>query len=133
MVNLEKLYKYNLSTYEWLSIYTFLPVCEEITYHSEYVANTLDAVLTDITRRGFKLVSRGSSRDIYVGYDLGVLIFHIHGKLTDTLDQTNIWYKEVTLGKEELVKEVRNCIYYNNIDMWKDVQGLEHRKEIQHE
>lgn len=133
MVNLEKLYKYNLSTYEWLSIYTFLPVCEEITYHSEYVANTLDAVLTDITRRGFKLVSRGSSRDIYVGYDSGVLIFYIHGKGTGTLDQDNVFSNGVVLGKEELVKEVRNCIYYDNIDLWKDVQGLEHRKEIPHE
>ena len=133
MVNLNSLRKYNLSTYEWLSIYTFLPLCEEVTYPDKYVANTLDAVLTDITSRGFKLVSRASSRDIYVGYDLGVLIFHIHGKLTDTLDQANIWYKEVTLGKEELIKEVRTCIYYNNIDMWKNVQGLEHRKEIPHE
>lgn len=133
MVNLNSLRKYNLSTYEWLSIYTFLPLCEEVTYHDKYVANTLDAVLTDITSRGFKLVSRASSRDIYVGYDLGVLIFYIHGKGTDTLDQDNIWSSGVVLGKEELVKEVRNCIYYNNIDMWKDVQGLEHRKEIPHE
>ena len=133
MVNLNSLRKYNLSTYEWLSIYTFLPLCEQVKYNDKYVANTLDAVLADITSRGFKLVSRGSSRDIYVGYDLGVLIFYIHDKGTGTLDQDNVFSNGVVLGKEELVKEVRNCIYYDNIDIWKDVQGLEHRKEIPHE
>lgn len=133
MVNLNSLRKYNLSTYEWLSIYTFLPLCEQVTYNDKYVANTLDAVLTDITSRGFKLVSRDSSRDIYVGYDLGVLIFYIHGKGTGTLDQDNVFSNGTVSGKEELVKEVRNCIYYDNIDIWKDVHGLEHRKEIQHE
>ncbi len=133
MVNLNSLRKYNLSTYEWLSIYTFLPLCEEVTYHDKYVANTLDAVLTDITSRGFKLVSIASSRDIYVGYDLGVLIFYIHGKGAGTLDQDNVFSNGTVSGKEELVKEVRNCIYYDNIDIWKNVQGLEHRKEIPHE
>ena len=130
MVNLNSLRKYNLSTYEWLSLYTFLPMCQQISYHDKYVANTLDAVLADITSRGFKLVSRGSSRDIYVGYDLGVLIFYIHGKGTGTLDQDNVFSNGVVLGKEELVKEVRNCIYYENVDMWKDVQGLERSKEV---
>ena len=133
MVNLDPLYRYNLSTYEWLSLYTFLPLCEQVTYNDKYVTNTLDAVLTDITSRGFKLVSRASSRDIYVGYDLGVLIFYIHGKGTGTLYQDNVFSNGIVSGKEELVKEVRDCIYYDNIAIWKDVQGLEHRKEIQHE
>lgn len=130
MVNLNSQREYNLSTYEWLSIYTFLPMCPQISYHDKYVANTLDAVLADITSRGFKLVSRGSSHDIYIGYDLGVLIFYIHDKGTGTLYMCNVWSDGRVLGKEELVKEVRNCIYYENVDMWKDVQGLERSKEV---
>lgn len=133
MAQIDSLRKYNLSTYEWLSIYTFLPSCTHVLCSDKHVENTIDAILTAILRCRFKLVSSNSYRDIYAGYCICEVTFYIHCKITDTIYQENIFGSSAFLCIEDLVKEIRNRIYYDNIDIWKNVQGLEHRKEIPHE